>query len=345
MKRGVLTTDNLTIGYEGRRQGRHRGSKIIARNLSLQLREKEVICLIGPNGVGKSTLLRTIAGLQPRLGGGIEVEGKDLSSLDARQLARSIGVVLTERINVGMLSAFALVALGRHPYTGWSGRLSVRDRTVVHQALEAVGADPLKDRPVNELSDGEKQKVMIARALAQEPHVIVLDEPTAFLDLPRRVETMGLLKSLARQTKRAILLSTHDLDLALRSADSIWLMSPENGLKVGAPEDLVLSGALGEAFQSEGVHFDSNHGSFRLTGHVGEPVSLEGKGTASYWTNRALEWEGFQVLDASANDVSCRIAVAENPSGHIWQLSMNGRTDEHVSIESLVSQLRRRFHE
>ncbi len=186
-----------------------------------------------------------------------------------------IGIVLTERVNVGMLSSFALVALGRHPYTGWSGRLTTEDHAAVEWALKAVGAAELSSQHVAEISDGERQKVMIARALAQAPRLIILDEPTAYLDLPRRAEIMSLLKRLARTTHRAIIFSTHDLELALRSADGMWLLSHGKEIcrtnamtgkaatiSTGAPEDLALDGSMDNTFESEGVTFDQRNGSF-----------------------------------------------------------------------------------
>ena len=168
--------------------------------------------------------MRTLAGLQKPLAGEVFLEDRDLHGLTESERARLLGLVLTERVDVGNLSAYALVALGRYPYTGWDGSLSPADEEVVRWAIDAVGARDLAARSVGELSDGERQKVMIARALAQEPAVLLLDEPTAFLDLPRRVEIVQLLRRLVGDSDRAVLLSTHDLDLALRCADRLWLL-------------------------------------------------------------------------------------------------------------------------
>ncbi|MEO0562833.1 MAG: ABC transporter ATP-binding protein, partial [Chloroflexota bacterium] len=228
----VLETHNLSVGYP---------AHTVASELSLSLASGELVCLLGPNGAGKSTLMRTVAGMQPILAGRVTIGPDDLARLSPRERAARLSVVLTERPNLGLLNGYALVALGRHPYTDWTGRLSPHDEAVVRWAVEAVDATDLADRPMTKLSDGQRQKLMIARALAQESEVMLLDEPTAFLDLPRRAEVMGLLRNLAAQTGRAILLSTHDLDLALRTADKLWLMS-EGAVRVGTPEDLVLSG-------------------------------------------------------------------------------------------------------
>jgi iron complex transport system ATP-binding protein len=288
----VLTTKAMAIGYkEARRPPRQ-----LATNLSLTLQAGELVCLIGPNGVGKSTLIRTLSGMQPPLAGGVELAGLDLTSLSAHERSRHLAVVLTERISVGMLTAYLLVSLGRHPHTGWTGRLTDQDHEVVRWSLRAVGAEDLAGRPVSELSDGERQKVMIARALAQEPVLLILDEPTAFLDLPRRVEIMRVLRHLAHTTGRAILLSTHDLDLALRSADRLWLMAMAGTLIDGGPEDLVLNGGIEAAFRSERMAFDAESGSFRLSTVARGTACIEGDGLAARWAARALERAGYQLL-------------------------------------------------
>ncbi|MBC7811577.1 MAG: ABC transporter ATP-binding protein, partial [Burkholderiales bacterium] len=197
----VLQTHNLAIGYAPSR-GEWR---VVAQNLNLTLNRGELVCLIGPNGAGKSTLMRTLAGMQPALAGGgrVLLLGDEVGALKANELARRLSVVLTERIDAGLLSVFELVALGRYPYTEWSGALTAHDEDVIQWALKAVGAAALANRSVGELSDGERQKALIARALAQEPALMLLDEPTAFLDLPRRVEIMRTLRELARNTGRA----------------------------------------------------------------------------------------------------------------------------------------------
>jgi iron complex transport system ATP-binding protein len=330
----VLRAENLTIGYRLARQS----ERAVATGLNLQMEAGEMVCLLGPNGAGKSTLMRTIAGLQPALSGAVWLYGAKLDSLSAAERARRLSIVLTDRVDVGNLSAFGLVSLGRHPYTGWSGGLTENDQTVVQWALGAVGAAQLAHRPVLELSDGERQKVLIARALAQEPRLILLDEPTAFLDLPRRVEMMGMLRTLARETGRAILLSTHDLDLALRSADRLWLLGGDGLLHQGAPEDLVLSGAFERAFASERVNFDSFSGSFRIEQPAAGIVHLFGEGLARRWTERALEREGYCVDEDRTGLPAAEIII--NPNPPCWQLRRNGGDTSHATIGSLLRGLR-----
>lgn len=209
----MLQTENLSIGYT---------NKTIASDISLSLEKGEMACLIGENGSGKSTLLRTLAGLQVPISGRILLENSILSDISVQEKARLVSLVLTERLHLSFATAFEVAALGRFPYTNFMGTLQSEDRVCIENALQHVGADHLSKRWFNELSDGEKQKVMIARALAQSPKLLILDEPTAFLDFKRRIEVMKLLRTIADQGECAILLSTHELDLATQFADTIW---------------------------------------------------------------------------------------------------------------------------
>jgi iron complex transport system ATP-binding protein len=317
----ILQSQNLSIGYK----------HPIHENLNLELLAGELVCLIGPNGAGKSTPIRSLAGMQKPLGGRVLLMGDEVQRMDSRSLAQRLSLVLTERAELGLLTGYALVALGRHPYTDWSGKLSQKDEAVIRWAVAAVGAGEIAPRYVSELSDGERQKLMIARALAQEPALMILDEPTAFLDLPRRVEMMQLLSRLAHETRRAILLSTHDLDLALRNADKIWLLPKNGNLSLGAPEDLVLNGAFEQVFQSEGVIFDKQTGSFRAPSESKTEISLIGSGIQAVWTERALERAGFRVTD----DAPLRIELLENG----WRLHRSGEQSDYHQVYELLKAL------
>ncbi|MEZ4860236.1 MAG: ABC transporter ATP-binding protein [Caldilineaceae bacterium] len=329
----LLAAQRLEIGYiRGRR------STAILRDINVALRPGELTCLIGPNGAGKSTLMRTLAGMQPPLAGQVTLENADLHQMPARRLAKQLAVVLTERVEVGNLSSYALVALGRHPYTDWRGHLSSQDEAVVRQALTTVGAAALAHRPVNELSDGERQKVMIARALAQEPKVLLLDEPTAFLDLPRRVEIMQLLHKLAREEGCAILLSTHDLELALRLADRLWLLPVGGPLMVGLPEEAALNGALAETFRGEGVEFDSSQGTFKVQRHSCGPIGLTGEGASALWTERALERIGFEVVNG-ANQLPWHVQIQGANGSTRWHVSGPDYQVECSSLAEVVKSL------
>jgi iron complex transport system ATP-binding protein len=339
----VVTTHDLAIGYAP--PGRiGRPAKVVCSGISLALRPGELVCLLGPNGAGKSTLIRTIAGMQPALSGGVWLAGRRIEQWRAADLARRLSMVLTDRIEVGNLSAYGLVALGRFPYTGWDGRLSAHDEAVVRWAVQAVGAVPLAPRPVAELSDGERQKIMIARALAQEPALMILDEPTAFLDLPRRVEIMRLLRHLARETGRAILLSTHDLDLALRGADRIWLLPPGGPLCTGTPEELVLDGSFEACFRDDGVEFDPSAGAFRIHRQHAGRVALFGDGLPAVWTSRALEREGYEVVpetDASCCQEPLKVEVVGQNGTTRWRSVLGEREGEYASLSDLLAALRK----
>ena len=327
----MLAVENLTIGYKSPRTPAH----VVAEDINISLNEGEMVCLLGPNGAGKSTLIRTLAGMQLPLAGRVAIDGRDIHTMPARERAKRLSVVLTERVSAGLLSAYALVGLGRYPHTNWSGTLSDKDHEVIQTAIRMVGAEALMHRSVSELSDGERQKIMMARALAQEPRMMILDEITAFLDLPRRVEIMRLLRRLARTTGRAILLSTHDLDLALRSADRIWLLPNEGALQAGAPEDLVLNGAFEAAFASEGVDFDREHGSFRIHQRFEAEVELVGEGAALFWTRRALEREGLYVQE-SGQSAALRVEIVTEGTSRRWQLTHAGQTHTYDALYDLT---------
>jgi len=229
----ILRADGISTGYH--RRGKDK--KVVSGNLDLSVSRGEVTALIGPNGSGKSTLLRTIAGLQPPLSGDLFIEDRSFSSYTVRQRARKISVVLTGRSVPGHMTAERLVHLGRYPHTNLFASLTEKDMAAIEWALSSAGAAELRSRPVDELSDGELQKVMIARALAQEPRIILLDEPTAFLDITRKLELMHLLREISRDNSTAVLVSSHDLELVLQVADTIWLMDEEGRVHCGRSRD------------------------------------------------------------------------------------------------------------
>lgn len=253
----AITLKNLEIGYHLKHQLR-----IVATSVNASLMSGEVTCLIGTNGVGKSTLLRTMAGFQPPLDGEILIRGKKMKAFNAHELAKEISVVLTSKPDSTLLTVEETVGIGRSPYTGFWGTLSSEDKRVVANALEQVGISHLASRYVTELSDGERQKVMIAKALAQQTSIIILDEPTAFLDFPSKVETLQMLHTLAREQHKAILLSTHDLELVLQIADKLWLM--DTRLSIGTPRELASNGNLGSFIERPGIRLDRSNLSIHI---------------------------------------------------------------------------------
>lgn len=308
--RTAMEASGLAIGYP---MGRGKGWKTVHPRVDFILRSGELTSLIGLNGAGKSTLLRTICGFQPAVSGSVRVMGRELHEYSPHELALTVGVVLTDRTNAGGLTVRELVALGRQPHTGFLGRLAARDHEVVSEAMEAVGIAHKAGSYVSELSDGERQRAMIAKALAQECPVIVLDEPTAFLDVASRIETMSLLHDTARRQGKAILLSTHDIDNALMFSDRLLLLSSSSGnssaevpaggnyvpVVSGTPEDLVLDGSLREFFSRRGMNFDMRSGRLS-TGVSGPAVGVEGDGLTARWMSNALARNGFTpVLPSS----------------------------------------------
>jgi len=326
----ILRTAKLKIGYTSQKQG----ETVIADGLTLSLKRGELVCLLGPNGVGKSTLIRALAGIDRHLGGSIELEGKDVSRLSPKQRARLTSVVLTDALPVGMLSVYSLVALGRFPHSRWTGRLSSQDHGRIEESLETMGISHLAKRQFHELSDGERQKALVARALAQEASVLMLDEPTAFVDLPRRVELIHVLVELARRAEIAILLSSHDLDLSLRCADRLWLMSSGGKVIHGYPEDLALSGQVAAAFESESVNWDKDEGSFKLQRRLEKRAHLEGEGSEALWTRRALSRKGFMLAEGR-EEADLEVIVNRTENHANWEARLSGSWRAFDSLESL----------
>lgn len=330
-RRVLLTADQLAIGYPTA----GKPPQVVAGPFELHLRGGELVGLLGPNGAGKSTLVRTLAGIQPALGGSIRIGGENLKKLRPADLARKVSIVLTERVEAGNLSVRALVALGRYPYTGWFGRFSKEDEAKVQEALEMTDTLGLADRSLPTLSDGERQKVMLARTLAQDTPVIILDEPTAHLDLPNRVELFALLRRLTRDTRKAILLSTHELDLALQAVDQLLLLAPGGKIHAGVPEDLVLSGAFEATFHKPGCHFDRSNGTFRMRTAAGKAIRVAGSGTAAFWTRRALEREGY-FIDEESQAGDC-VEVVHRSEKDTWILRLdNHPARQYSTVQELL---------
>ena len=259
----TISLDNISIGY---------GSIVVADGINAKLNSGQLTCLLGANGAGKSTLLRTLSAFQPALAGSITYDGRELDDFTPQERARLIGVVLTERSKMEYMSVRDLVAMGRMPYTGFWGGMNDDDRKIVNEAMEKVGITALADRMVDTLSDGERQKVMIAKALAQQTPVIYLDEPTAFLDFPSKVETMQLLLTLCHDMQKTVFLSTHDVEIAIQMADSCWVMETGDGcsvlgvggLHIGTPRELAEQGIISRFVERPGVVFDKENLSIRI---------------------------------------------------------------------------------
>lgn len=319
----TLDLHDLTIGYIS-----GKNHYPIIENINIKAQKGQLICFMGPNGVGKSTLLRTICKLQPALSGNILINSKALRDISASNLAKQISLVLTDRINAGNLSAYELVALGRYPYLGWNVKPDAQDQQQVERAINQAGIQDLIDKKVYALSDGQLQKVMIARALAQDTPIMILDEPTAHLDLNNRVAVVNLLKKLAQDTQKTIIMATHELDLALQTADRLWLAGSQQPIQEGIPEDLVLNGIIDNVFQLKG--YDLKTGQLEKTS-LGYKISIEGEGHNYLWTKNALERNGFEI----DNKAEFTVQIKEKPL--TWMINKKGT--EYRTLEHLISDL------
>ena len=333
----VIEISQLKIGY-------HRKNKnpfLVAGPMDMVLKKGELTCLIGPNGAGKSTLLRTISGVQDPLEGRIQIMGQNLGKLDNKRRAAMISLVLTEILSPMNLRVTDLVSMGRYPHTGWFGTMSENDLRTVKWAISSTGMDGLIERNLFELSDGERQKTMIARALAQDTPLILLDEPTAHLDVTNRVAIIKLLRSLAVETGKSIVFSTHDLDMALQASDRVWLLDMDKHLYCGSPEDLVLDGTFESIFHSQGAEFDIGTGLFRINTTATQKINIRGSEIDRFWLQRALNRHGYMMDDRAGNIIdienrngvrsyNCRFEDLEIIFGSIVEL-----TDHLLAVKRL----------
>lgn len=291
MKREAISGKNLSLGYQ-----KGNDKKTILEGLNFSLQSGELTCLLGPNGVGKSTLVKAILGEIKPFKGEITIGGKTNSEFSNAELAKELAVVLTEQILPGNMTVAQLVALGRIPYTNWTGKLNQLDREKVNQALAATKITYLKDERLSEISDGQRQKAMIARALAQDGKVMILDEPTAHLDLVNRYEIMHLLREICVNEEKAILVVTHDLEIALETADRFWLLNCGTPLIEGLPEDLVISGQINELLPGKEFYFDPEKGKIQKTADF--PIwNISGDKNLIYWLQKAFSKKNIGLLD------------------------------------------------
>lgn len=319
----LLNFNQLQTGY-------HQNREIleVSTQLSALLRRGELICLLGANGCGKSTLLKTLCGFLPPLFGHIQINGRPMEALTRKERARQIAVVLTDRVDNPLLTVEEMVGLGRSPHTNFLGRMQPSDYEKTWSAMEMAGIAHKKEASLNQLSDGERQKAFIAKALAQDTPLIVLDEPTAVLDLPARVSIMHLLRKLCKHHEKSILLTTHDLDLALQMADRLWLLGKSPGIMTGAPEDLLLQGKLQSLFENHGIEMDPKTGLFQVRHSCFQKLRVEGHGYPYVLLRRALARHGIAPAPANhPHPLHIKITGREVPLFHL-------RYDETSLIQS-----------
>jgi iron complex transport system ATP-binding protein len=323
----ILSLESLKIGYT---KGARKDAILPPINASAC--RNELVAVIGRNGIGKSTLLRTVTGIQKSLGGKISINNKNLNDYSKLQLAHNIGYISTEAIKVSNMRVYDLVVLGRFPHTNWFGKIDPVNHQAVIDSLEKTGMLSFYDRFVTELSDGERQRVMIARVLAQDTAIMIMDEPTAFLDISSKYEIIHLMNELARYRGKTIIYSTHDLETAISQTDKIWLLLDDQ-LREGAPEDLILEGSFEHLFDSSKVSFNSGNGTLSIKKDEKESVFVEGEGAVKYWTEKAVNRAGFSI----AKEKRDTVVRAPSEKNTKWVLLREDLYLEFGSIYELVA--------
>jgi iron complex transport system ATP-binding protein len=329
-KKEILSFESLLIGYISGTK-----TKILLPPLKASAFQGELIAMIGQNGIGKSTMLRTLTGLQVAIDGTIVINGKSIKNYSRMDFARNIGYISTEPVKVSNMKVYDLVALGRYPHTNWLGKLTGDDHAIIMDVIEKVGMQLFKNNYVAELSDGERQRVMIARVLAQDTDILVMDEPTAFLDIKSKYEIVHLLHDLTKKRGKTIIFSTHDLNIAVSESDKIWLMLRES-FKEGAPEDLIIGGALDELFKDSLVRFNQADGSFTFRNELKGHFNLKGEGIGRLWTEKALNRVGYSISD---NNEELRIEFIKRNGENRWFAVKNDKKREFNSVYDLISWL------
>nr|WP_320012525.1 ABC transporter ATP-binding protein [uncultured Desulfobulbus sp.] len=300
----VIELQDVEVGY---------GRQPVLQKVNFSCQAGQFVSLLGPNGAGKTTLLRTLSRHLSPMAGQIRVQGRPLEQFSAMELAKIMAVVLTDKISPPLFSVFEFVALGRYPHTDYLGRLRSKDQVIISSSLAAVHALDLADRPFADLSDGERQKVLMARALAQEPQILLLDEPTIHLDLKHRVEVMGILRDLCRTKSITVIASLHDVDVAAKVSDRVALVR-DGGLRGwGTPEEILSAATVTELYDFDKAEFDRNLGSIELKseGNQGRAFVIGGMGSSSL-VYRLLARKGYSIATGvlHTNDLDCYVAQA-----------------------------------
>lgn len=314
---------NLTVGY-------HNQAALLI-NQNLRLKQGEFVALVGKNGSGKSSLLRTLANFQPSKNGDIFINGINQQTINAADFAKLVSVVLTDKMSLGYNTVFDVVAAGRFPYLGMYGKLKEADIDVINKSLTLVGMSSFAKTLFDKLSDGQQQKVILAKALAQETPYIFLDEPMAFLDLPSKMELSHILHDLAKREKKGILISTHDLDLAIHTCHSMWLLNNQK-ITVGMPEDLALNGWLGEVFNTGSVRFNNAIGHFEFESNRDKKVTVLCESSKElFWLTKALHRNNYLIVEKA--DITISKAINR------WEVIFPDKALEVNTLEELIKVL------
>jgi iron complex transport system ATP-binding protein len=329
-KERLLFFESLLIGYVS-----GRNKNILLPPLNASALKGELIAVLGPNGIGKSTLLKTITGLHYSLGGAVFINDNSINNYSRSDLAQKIGYISTEPVKVINMTVFDLVSLGRYPYTNWLGKIAGGDHEIINDSIEKVGLMKFHDRYIAELSDGERQKAMIARVLAQDTEIMVMDEPTAFLDIRSKFEIVHLLHDLSRNKGKTVIFSTHDLHTAISESDKIWLTLKDSFIE-GAPEDLIIDGSFNTLFDDSRVQFSPSDGSFTFRTELKGHVFVDGKGIERFWTEKAANRAGYAI---SKDNYDLTIKVSAENDNRNWVVGRKNCKLEFASIYELVTWL------
>lgn len=325
-----IKLNNLSVGYES-----GRNKRTVIPKINLQASRGSLIALVGANGSGKSTLLRTLAGLQPPIEGSISIDNKQLNSYTRHELAGKLSFVGTHYDMHAMMRVHQVVSYGRYPYTNILGQLQHNDKLIITKAMHDTGIFHLRDAFISEISDGEKQRVLIARSLAQDTDIIFLDEPTAFLDVKNKFEILHLLGKLAHDKRKTVLFSSHDLQIVLGTVDLLWFIDHKKILQ-GLPEEMVLKNTINELFRHSEVYFDAENNEFKIQRRHNFCVKLLGSGALYKWTERALDRLHIKVDNTCSGP---QIMIENKIHEIIWTINPDSEKKEFQSLQELITYL------
>ncbi len=334
----MLKTNNLSVGYN---------NKVVISNINVEVKNGEILCLLGSNGAGKTTLLRSLSKLISPIKGEIYLNGVNINCISRKALSKKMALVLTNRLLGDLMTVQDIVNIGRYPYTGFFGSLSKKDLIMVDEALESVDALHLKKRYFDELSDGEKQKVLVARALVQEPEIIILDEPTTHLDIKHRLELINILKKLSKEKSISVILSLHEIDIALKSCDKVALIKNNKVIAYGQPEDVVDEDIINSLYELDDKNFNSLLGSVEISNKSKNEVFIIGGGGKATPIYRAFTKKGIGLYSGiiHENDIDYEIGrtmgikmFTENPfepiSDESFDLAIRNLNDSKIIIDT-----------
>lgn len=334
----MLKTNNLSVGYN---------NKVVISNINVEVKNGEILCLLGSNGAGKTTLLRSLSKLISPIKGEIYLNGVNINCISRKALSKKMALVLTNRLLGDLMTVQDIVNIGRYPYTGFFGSLSKKDLIMVDEALESVDALHLKKRYFDELSDGEKQKVLVARALVQEPEIIILDEPTTHLDIKHRLELINILKKLSKEKSISVILSLHEIDIALKSCDKVALIKNNKIIAYGQPEDVVDEDIINSLYELDDKNFNSLLGSVEISNKSKNEVFIIGGGGKATPIYRAFTKKGIGLYSGiiHENDIDYEIGrtmgikmFTENPfepiSDESFDLAIRNLNDSKIIIDT-----------